>query len=79
MVSNTDNGQPWYLSGSDVSQLVRDKKISSVEVVESQLQRIDDVNAKINAIVADGSHDGREIESIREELLILRFGGWLSM
>lgn len=61
MVSNTDNGQPWYLSGSDVSQLVRDKKISSVEVVESQLQRIDDVNAKINAIVADGSHDGREI------------------
>ncbi len=61
MILNIDSNQPWYLSGSDVSQLVRDKKISAVEVVESQLQRIDDVNAKINAIVADGSHDGREI------------------
>ena len=24
-------------------------------------------------------HDGREVERIREELLILRFGGWLSV
>jgi amidase len=60
MDQNSNSNQPWFLSGSDVSRLVRDKKITAREVVESQLQRIEDVNKKINAIVADGSDDARE-------------------
>jgi len=59
--SMKDSSQPWFMSGSDVSRLVRDKKISAIEVIDSQLQRIAAVNAKINAIVVDGSHDGREM------------------
>lgn len=61
MDSMKDSSQPWFMSGSDVSRLVRDKKLSAIEVIDSQLQRIAAVNAKINAIVADGSHDGREM------------------
>jgi amidase len=55
------SSQPWFLSGSDVSRLVRDKKITAGEVVESQLHRIEEVNGRINAIVADGSSHAHEM------------------
>ena len=43
--------QPWQLDGSEISRLVREKKLSAREVVASYSERIDATNAKLNAIV----------------------------
>ena len=59
MQHRDESSQPWFMSGGDVRRLVREKQISAREVVESQIQRIDDVNGKINAIVASRTDDAR--------------------
>jgi amidase len=43
--------QPWQMDGSEISRLVREKKLSAREVVASHSQRIDAINVKLNAIV----------------------------
>lgn len=43
--------QPWQMSGTEVAELVRNKKISAREVVESHSARIDAINTALNAIV----------------------------
>jgi amidase len=43
--------QPWQMDGSEISRLVREKKLSAREVVDSYSERIDATNAKLNAIV----------------------------
>ena len=40
-----------YQSAKTIAQAIRDKKLSSVEVVEAHLSRIEDVNLKLNAVV----------------------------
>ena len=40
-----------YASVTELAQAIRDKRVSSVEVVEACLQRIDEVNPKLNAVV----------------------------
>ena len=59
MQLHDESSQPWFMSGCDVRRLVRDKQISAIEIVDSQLKRIDDVNGKINAIVACRADDAR--------------------
>ncbi|CAB4660458.1 unannotated protein [freshwater metagenome] len=59
MQLHDESSQPWFMSGGDVRRLVREKEISVREVVESQIQRIEDVNGKINAIVASKPDDAR--------------------
>jgi amidase len=41
----------WQESASSLAQLIRGGDVSSREVVESHLARIDEVNAAVNAIV----------------------------
>jgi amidase len=40
-----------YASAKTIAQAIRDKEVSVVEVVEAHLQRIDEVNPKLNAVV----------------------------
>lgn len=42
---------PLYASAVRVAQLIREKKLSALEVVQAHLARIEAVNAKINAVV----------------------------
>jgi amidase len=41
----------WRLSATELAEAIRSRKVSSREVVEAHLQRIDAVNASINAVV----------------------------
>lgn len=43
--------QPWQLSGTEIAALIRNKKLSALEVVQSHSERIDRVNPRLNAIV----------------------------
>jgi Asp-tRNA(Asn)/Glu-tRNA(Gln) amidotransferase A subunit family amidase len=43
--------EPWQMEGVEVARLLRAKKLSAQEVVESQIKRINMVNSKLNAIV----------------------------
>ena len=45
--------QIWEMTASEIAQAVRSKKLSATEVTEAHLQRIDEVNPKINAIVQE--------------------------
>ena len=40
-----------YASAKTIAQAIRGKEVSAVEVVEAHLQRIDEVNPKLNAVV----------------------------
>jgi len=40
-----------YASATALAQAIRDKKVSSEEVVKAHLQRIEEVNSKLNAVV----------------------------
>ena len=51
--------EPWQMEGVEVARLVREKKISAAEVAESQIARIEAVNAKLNAIVRRADDDAR--------------------
>ena len=42
----------WRLSATDLAQLVRTRKVSAREAAQAALQRLDEVNPRINAIVA---------------------------
>jgi amidase len=41
----------WSRSALELAKLIRDKNVSSREVVEAHLQRIEEVNPKVNAVV----------------------------
>lgn len=63
---------PWWTNSAlELAELIRYKKVSSREVVESHLARIDEVNPKINAVVrvmADSAlklADQRDAETLR--------------
>ena len=58
-ISEFEN-QPWYMGGREVSRLIKEKKLSATDVVEAQLRRIEQVNSKINAIVASGRDDAHD-------------------
>lgn len=49
-------GHIWQMTASEIASAVRSKQLSAAEVASAHLQRLDDVNPKINAIV----HDCRE-------------------
>src|SRR4051812_8656250 len=52
-LNSSDNMEdPLYVSATKMAALIRAKKISSVEAVKLCYQRIDEVNPKINAVVA---------------------------
>ncbi|MFT6855688.1 MAG: amidase [Cyclobacteriaceae bacterium] len=42
-----------YKSVVDLAKMVKDKQVSAVEVVQAYINRIDDVNGQINAVVMD--------------------------
>ena len=43
--------QWWSKSALELAKLIRDKDVSSREVVEAHLSRIEEVNPKVNAVV----------------------------
>ena len=45
------NNELWKLSGSEVARLVRSREVSAVEVAQSALGRLDQVNTRLNAVV----------------------------
>jgi amidase len=45
------NSELYYLSARKLSALIKEKKISCVEVIQTYLARIQQVNPKLNAIV----------------------------
>ena len=57
----------WRLGGYELSNLIRSKKVSTVEVVESHLTRLAEVNCKLNAVVQEmpdeAINDAKEIDS----------------
>jgi amidase len=44
------NGELWTKSATDLAELIQRKEVSSVEVVESHLRRIEAVNPAVNAV-----------------------------
>lgn len=52
--------EPWQLSGTETSRLVRDRQLSAREVAESHITRIDSVNGQLNAIVLRTDDDARD-------------------
>lgn len=52
-LASTDKaGDPLYMSSTKLAAIIREKKISATEIVKLSLKRIDEVNPKINAVVA---------------------------
>jgi amidase len=49
-LENDMSGELWSRSATDLAQLIQKKEVSSVEVVESHLRRIEAVNPSVNAI-----------------------------
>ena len=47
----TDSNEIIYTSAKSMAQAIRDRKVSSEELVEAHLARIEEVNPKINAVV----------------------------
>ncbi len=43
-------GELWRKSASELAALIRDREVSSVEVVQAHLERIDAVNGQLNAV-----------------------------
>ena len=56
----------WKLPGYEISELVRSKQISAVEVTKAHLERLKDVNPKLNAVVQEmpeeAIEDAKEID-----------------
>lgn len=52
--------QHWERSAEEISKLVRSKAVSAAEVTEAVLQRLEQVNPLINAVVQDCSREARE-------------------
>ena len=52
LASSDTNDDPLYMSATKLAGLIRARKISAVEAVKLSYQRIDEVNPKINAVVA---------------------------
>ena len=44
------NDEPWRMSAGDLARAIREKKLSSREVITSHLERIEAVNGELNAI-----------------------------
>jgi len=47
-----NDSELWTLSATTLARLIRSKKVSSVEVTRSVLDRLDEINPAINAVVA---------------------------
>ena len=67
MDNPSESNEPWFMSGSEVHRLVEGNHISATEVVESQLRRIDEVNGRINAIVASNPQDALDTARLIDE------------
>ena len=56
----------WKLPGYEISELVRSKQISAVEVTKAHLERLKEVNPKLNAVVQEmpeeAIEDAKEID-----------------
>ncbi|MGA0863943.1 MAG: hypothetical protein ACO3RB_08660, partial [Ilumatobacteraceae bacterium] len=52
--------EPWQMSGTETARLVRARELSAREVAESHIDRINDVNERLNAIVLRTDDDARE-------------------
>jgi len=49
----TDKANLWSLTASQISQLITSREVSAVEVTKSALDRLDQVNPSINAVVKE--------------------------
>ena len=51
--------EPWALEGVEVARLITSKQLSAAEVAESHINRINDVNKKLNAVVVRTDAEAR--------------------
>ncbi|MDQ2091043.1 amidase family protein [Marimonas arenosa] len=56
----------WQMTASEIAAAVRSKKLSATEVAEAHLERLDEVNPKINAVVQEcreeALHAAKEVD-----------------
>jgi len=64
-----------YLSATDLSELIKDREVSPVEVVEAYLERIDRLNDKLNAYITVCWEEA--IEAAREAEKAIALGNYL--
>src|SRR5260370_32384902 len=55
------------LSGTAQARLIRDGEVSSVELVDAHLQRIEQVNPRLNAVVEVLADEAREAARLTDE------------
>lgn len=53
MSDNASTNELWQLPATELTRLLASKKVSAVEITSAVLERIDQVNPSINAVVAD--------------------------
>ncbi len=56
-MGTTAMNQIWQMTASEIASAVRSKMMSASEVTSAHLERLDDVNPKINAVVQDCRED----------------------
>jgi len=56
-MGTTAMNQIWQMTASEIASAVRSKMMSASEVASAHLERLDDVNPKINAVVQDCRED----------------------
>ena len=59
----------WQMTASQLTALIREKKVSSREVLEAHLQRVQEVNGHVNAIVRVMADDARVAADAADEAL----------
>jgi len=60
-----------FRSATELARMIRDREVSSRDVVEAHIRRIEEVNPSLNAVVATRFDDARE-EARRADVLISR-------
>ncbi len=59
----------WQLTAADIANLVRTQKVSALEVTKSHLQRLDRVNAALNAVVQQFPHEALKAARAVDQLV----------
>jgi len=59
----------WQLSASELAQRIADRKLSSAEVVDAHLARIEAVNPSLNAVVRVLADDARAAAVLADKKL----------
>ena len=59
-----------YTSATDLSQMIRDREVSPTELLDSVIDRIEERNPDLNAIVFTGYDDARQAAADAEQQVL---------